>query len=141
MASPLRRIDAFAVGSGIALSLVGGWVLNPAGFEREVLATRVRRLGWFCRSGDFDPRTVGVEGLRDALRRFRSEMLERDDDDDGSAAVDPLQQLKSELEWLRAAPPRTRDLATQGFFERPLDPHELQRLLADIESASRRVDA
>lgn len=141
MASPLRRIDAFAVGSGIALSLVGGWVLNPAGFEREVLATRVRRLGWFCRSGDFDPRTVGVEGLRDGLRRFRSEMLELERDDDGSAAVDPLQQLRSELEWLRAAPPRTRDLATQGFFERPLDPHELQRLLADIESASRRVDA
>lgn len=139
----IGRVDGFVVGFGVSFALLGGWILNLGGMEREILGHHVRHLATFCRTADASLLELRRDELVVELERHRRAVLEIEGSDDAGAEdgdgdpEDPLADLEAEVTWLRATSQRTRSVALRALLERDPPARAAERFLDELEAALR----
>jgi hypothetical protein len=134
----VRNVGGIAIAFGAGLSLVGGWILNPGGMEREFVTDRLPHLHALFR----DARGDAAEATREhraRLARARRDAwreLERGGrDEEAEPGAADATRLAVEIAALRASPPRTRALAASALLGRDATVQSLERSLEELEAA------
>lgn len=133
----LRHVDGVVIAFGAGLSLVGGWILDPGGMEREFVTERVPHLHALFRETGRDAAEATREHWMRLARERNDAWLALATGDDGivEPADDFAARLATEIADVRASPPRTRAFAARALLGRDGTPQALQRTLDELEAA------
>lgn len=137
LAFPLKRVDGVAIGFGAALSLVGGWILDPGAMEREFAHDRAPHLRALFRAAGRDAAEATRETWSRLAREHRAAWRELASGDDGlvAAGADHAALVAAEIAELRSCPPRTRALAAGALLGGVRTARELDRALDELGAA------